>query len=189
MDAMVVGNGPSRDGLNISLFYQKLKIYGCNAVIRDYPDIDYVTYIDPGVYQEFLEIGVPKKKIIAPTYKDLHEPEDYAPTRFKNNAGVFAMSKAVEAGAKVVYCVGMDCLLNEGDFLGNIYLGTRNFDSKVAFEDQQRRRKYVDWYCETNKNIKFIFAFPNHITKFHNMYAPNIKGIKFDKLIERFINA
>lgn len=188
MTAVLIGNGPSREGFDLNIFTGKAVTYGCNAVYRDYPDVDYVVYIDGGIATELQRQKFPPAKILAPTMKETFEPEEYNRfARFKNNAGALAINKACQnTHHDTVYLLGFDTVLAEGDFLGNIYLDTENYPTKVAFEDQIRRKSYIDWTCAKYPNTKFVFCFPDEVKKFQHMNAPNIVGLNFTKLKERF---
>lgn len=184
---MVVGNGPSREGLDLNKFIGKLPVIGCNALARDYPDVDYIAYMDPGVRRELDDMGFPVKRMLIPTMKDEFEPPEYGVSRFKNNAGVFAMKNAVMMGATKVYVLGIDCMYKTDNWLKNVYSDTNNYNVEgVHVEDQIRRQKYVDWFCSVNPKVKFIFAVPDSSYGFHPIVAKNITGMTFESLEKKY---
>ena len=193
-DVVIIGNGPSRAGFDLKVFDRKdIITIGCNAVYRDFPECDFITYIDEGVEEELKKAGWVETKTIRPSDEDLFEPADYNPPyRFKNNAGALAMQKAaegIEPAPKTIYLLGMDCVIAEGDFLGNVYLGTENFPTKVDFQDQMRRWKYIDWICSQYPAIKFVFCVPDEVNRFQPLESKNVAGMKFSTLYERFDRA
>lgn len=192
-NCVIIGNGPSREGFDLTVFVRKAITIGCNAVYRDFPECNFITYIDEGVEEELRDNGWVESKTMRPSEDDLYEPAHYNPPyRFKNNAGALAITKAmstIDPRPSTVYLFGMDCILTEGDFLGNVYLGTKNFDSKVAFEDQMRRVKYIDWLCSQYPATKFVFCVPDDTKGFHQMQSTNVVGMTFSKVKERFENA
>lgn len=183
MTAVVICNGPSRKGFDLSLFKDKATTIGCNVVYREH-ECDYYACIDPGVLEELHE-NVDKDKIIFAEGEAQFEPAHKPGGRAKNNAGVFAMEQAVKMGKKTVYVLGMDCIVAEGDFLGNVYLNSRNFPDKVSFDDQRRRLFYVDWFCSQYPTTKFIFCFPDEIKRYNRIEAKNVAGLTFSKLKEK----
>ena len=191
---VVIGNGPSRQGFDLNIFTGKAVTVGCNAIYRDYPEVDYVTWIDEGVAEELQTAGWAPTKCMPPSEDDLYEPAEYNPPyRFKNNAGALAIQKVMKNKPDInnepVYLLGLDCFLAEGDFLGNIYLGTPNFPSKVSFDDQMRRVKYIDWLCGQYPAQKFVVCVPDETKLFQAIESPNIVGLPFSKVQERFNNA
>jgi hypothetical protein len=191
---VIIGNGPSREGFDLSIFIDKATTIGCNAVYRDFPDVDWIAFIDEGVADELKRVGWAPSKTILPSQDELYEPAEYNPPyRFKNNAGALAITKTMQqkpaANREPVYLIGIDCFLAEGDFLGNVYLGTENFDSKVSFEDQMRRVKYIDWLCGQYPHQKFVICVPDETKLFQEVQSPNIVGLPFSKVKERFTDA
>ena len=87
------------------------------------------------------------------------------------------------------YLIGIDCFLAEGDILGNVYLGAENFDSKGSFDDQLRGVKYIDWLCGQYPAQKFIICVPDDTKLFQEVRSPNIVGLPFSKVQERFKDA
>lgn len=46
--AIVLGNGASRELINVDALPPTAAVIGCNAIVRDYATIDYVVAVDPG---------------------------------------------------------------------------------------------------------------------------------------------
>ena len=183
--AAIICNGPSRENLDLKIF-DNITTFGCNAVYRDYA-VNYHVCIDYPVYEELIQ-ALPSKEhdnIIIANEEEQFEPANKPGVRAKNNAGVFALDQAVSRGYNNIIVVGMDCIVAEGDSLGNIYLGSKNFPDKVSFDDQRRRLFYLDWFCQQHPNVKFTFSFPDEIKKYNRIEAKNVVGLTFSKLKEK----
>lgn len=183
--AFVICNGPSRSSFELELLRGQDKVFGCNIAVLEFDGITKSVVIDKPVYDELVESGIDKNTIIVAQGEEQFEPANKPGPRAKNNAGVYALHQAVAAGAEIIYILGMDCILAEGDFLGNVYLGKKNFPAKVSFEDQRRRLFYLDWFCQQHPKVKFVFCFPDNATKFNRVEARNVVGMKFSILKER----
>ena len=58
-----IGNGESRKDFPLEQLKSYGKIYGCNAIYRDYPDlIDVLTAVDNGIIHEIYHSGIAMKK-------------------------------------------------------------------------------------------------------------------------------
>lgn len=181
---ILVCNGPSRKDFDLNQLDDH-NVYGCNIAALEYANVSRSIVIDQPVVDQLVAGGVDRETIILAEGEQQFEPEGKPGGRYKNNAGVFGLQQMIKHGSKKIYVLGMDCLLAEGDFLGNVYLGKENFASKVAFDDQRRRLAYVDWFCQQNPDIKFVFCFPDQTKRFNKMEARNAVGLPFSKLKER----
>ena len=57
-----IGNGESRIGIDLNKYKQFGKIYGCNAIYRDYPNLcDVLTGVDHGIVHEIYHAGMAQK--------------------------------------------------------------------------------------------------------------------------------
>jgi hypothetical protein len=57
-----IGNGESRKDFDLNILKGKGKVYGCNAIYRDYPDvIDVLTAVDNGIIHEIYHSGYSMK--------------------------------------------------------------------------------------------------------------------------------
>jgi len=57
-----IGNGESRIGIDLNKYKQFGKIYGCNAIYRDYPNLcDVLTGVDHGIVHEMYHAGMAQK--------------------------------------------------------------------------------------------------------------------------------
>lgn len=186
-DAFIICNGPSRSSFNLEELRGLPNIYGCNIVALEFDGVHHSVVIDQPVVDELVAKGVDRDTIILAEGEDQFELPGKPGGRYKNNAGVFALDQAVKKGATRIYVFGMDCILAEGDFLGNVYLGQENFPVKVSFDDQRRRLFYLDWFCKQHPKVKFVFCVPDNVKKFNRIEAKNVVGLTFSKFIERLI--
>jgi hypothetical protein len=182
MDILVC-NGPSRAEFDLSML-DGHNVYGCNIVALE-ANVSRSIVIDPPVMEELVENGIDMDTIILAEGEAQYEPEGKPGPRFKNNAGVFGLEQMVKHGSKKIYVLGMDCILYEGDVLGNIYHGKKNFPAKVSFEDQQRRMFYLEWFVQQHPEVKFVFVVPDGTTKIHPMRSNNVAGLHYNKFKER----
>ncbi len=183
---ILVCNGPSRKDFDLKKI-EDHNVYGCNIVALEM-DVTRSVVIDPPVKEQLVENGISEETILLAEGDDQFEPEGKPGGRYKNNAGVFGLQQMVRHGCKKIYVLGMDCILEEGDFLGNVYLGKENFPAKVSFDDQKRRAFYLEWFCQQHPDVRFVFVVPDDTTKLHPIKSNNVSGLHYSKFEER-INA
>lgn len=181
---ILVCNGPSRQDFDLNGL-DGHNVYGCNIVALEYSNVNHSIVIDFPVATQLIDGGVDKDTIIVAEGEDQYEPEGKPGGRYKNNAGVYGLRKMVEHGCKKIYVLGMDCILEEGDFLGNVYLGKENFPAKVSFDDQKRRLFYLDWFCAQHPGVKFVMVVPDNTKRLARLQSKNIVGITYSKFKER----
>ena len=96
-----IGNGESRIGIDLNKYKEFGKIYGCNAIYRDYPNLcDVLTGVDHGMIHEIYHAGMAQKipcyfrgwtKVPAHTYDDV----------IKGGLPQAELDKAIKQGAVV----------------------------------------------------------------------------------------
>ena len=90
-----IGNGESRKHLDLETLRPHGKIYGCNALYRDFkPDYilpDYLVAIDPLLIEEIKDSDFPQDRFIEPPFAEQFEPAECNPGRPRSNAGMNAM--------------------------------------------------------------------------------------------------
>jgi len=182
MDVLVC-NGPSRQGFDLKRL-EGHNVYGCNIVALEF-NVARSIVIDHPVKDELVENGIDEDTIILAEGEDQYEPAEKPGPRYKNNAGVFGLRKMVEHGCKKIYILGMDCMLEDGDFLGNVYFGKKNFPAKVSFDDQKRRLSYLDWFCSQHPNVKFVIVIPDDAKRFATVRSKNLVGLRYSSFEER----
>ena len=93
--AFIIGNGKSREGFDLNSLRPFGKIYGCNALYRDF-EPDYLVAIDDTITEEIRASSFPKEKFIYPSFEEQFESPEFNPfTRLRSNAGMNAMIEAL----------------------------------------------------------------------------------------------
>jgi hypothetical protein len=122
--AFVLGNGVSRLQVDIHLFKNYGKVYGCNALYREFtPDVLVAT--DRPIATEIQNSGYAKKNVFY-TRRPLdglgakRVPDPY----FGYSSGPLATAIAAQDGHKKIYMLGFDMGPTEHKQFNNIYAGT-----------------------------------------------------------------
>lgn len=122
--AFVLGNGVSRKGLNLNQLQSYGKIYGCNALYREFtPDVLVAT--DRPIATVIQESGYSQKNQFY-TRRPIdglggHKvPQPY----FGYSSGPIAVSIAAQQGNKKVYLLGFDMGPVDNNRFNNVYAGT-----------------------------------------------------------------
>jgi hypothetical protein len=162
--AFIIGNGPSRKEIDLNTLVGLAPTYGCNAIYRDFPKVDYLIAMDDGIVQEIKEnftSSHPGQVIVPTDYRKWESPE-YSPVIRRANAGMLAMEEAIERGAKVLYCIGFDFMLEGAESTGNVYEGTQNYgpETHASELDNVFRMRYLSWFINKHDKVKFVFVFP-----------------------------
>ena len=161
--ACVIGNGPSRLGLDLTMVGHKMATYGCNALYRDYIP-HYLISMDWHIVEEILENKI--------NYKTNFYTQDSAqfnqmpldkkkhinwlkPMNKRLDSGNSALEIALENKYETIYMIGFD--YNTDDKLPNVYHGTQNYAKNslvpaaesMAREWQNRLRNLIKLYPNT----------------------------------------
>jgi len=175
----VLGNGRSRLGLDLDSLKSAGKVFGCNALYRDFsPDILFAT--DPGISKEIEESG----------YPNTNEFFTRSPGHFnskkilKNNgysSGPVAVTHAAMCNALNIYLIGFD-LVGIDDKHNNVYSNTNNY-----LNDSSNATFFGNWVNQIYSIAK-EFAIPNFIRVGNdNQYKPekwNLSNIKYQTIDE-----
>lgn len=154
--AFVLGNGRSRLEIELEKLRSQGKIYGCNALYRDFsPDILVAT--DPGISSEIEASGYPEKHEFYTRKPGIESYSKKIQLNFGFSSGPIAVSYAAEHGHRLIYLLGFD-LRGIGGRFNNVYADTVNYKTSDAKEtywgnwenqlvtimrDQYPDRKYV----------------------------------------------
>ena len=98
--AFIIGNGKSRKGFDLNILRPYGKIYGCNALYREF-DPDYLIAIDEGMIDEIRsQLSFPLERFIEPDFYEKFEPVALHPKGNvpRSNAGMNAMLEAIRHG-------------------------------------------------------------------------------------------
>lgn len=150
MRSFVLGNGRSRNVLRIGELRPYGKIYGCNALYREF-EPDFLIAVDPKMILEINKSG----------YQNNHEVWTNPNSRyrqFKNfkffspvlgwSSGPTALNMAVQHGANEIYIFGFDYEGQQGLF-NNVYADTPNYKKST-----DTATYYGNWIRQTETIIK-----------------------------------
>jgi hypothetical protein len=187
--SFVLGNGTSRAGVNLNTLRLNGKIYGCNALYREF-DPDYLISVDQKMVLEIQESNYQKthsvwtnvgKEVI---YDDGF---NYFDPPLKWSSGSCALHLASSHNPSKIFILGFDFLGNKGKF-NNVYSDTRNYKSSKEMETYYGNwLKQVRHVITTNPSITYY-----RVISDENPYIPewdliNLHHIvynEFYKLIE-----
>ena len=151
--AFVIGNGTSRESLDLEKLKSFGKIYACNAVYREF-EPDYLVAVDTKMIIEINKYG----------YQHNHEVwtnPNKAYTRFKNfnyfhpskgwSSGPTALWLSSQHGYPVTYILGFDYKGIGDNFskVNNIYADTQNYKNS-----SEGATFYGNWMRQTTQVIK-----------------------------------
>ena len=150
--AFVLGNGTSRQIFNCESLKKYGKVYGCNAIYRDFLP-DYLVAVDPKMIYELNEKGVQHQ---VPTYTNFNQ-------RYKEFQGfnILQPSKGWSSGPTAlwlasthrydeIYILGFDYVgLQGGKYVNNLYAGTHNYKQTNA-----PATFYGNWLRQTEQVLK-----------------------------------
>lgn len=181
--AFVVGNGISRNEVDLNKMVGKAPIYGCNALYRDFDKWDYLVSIDQGMVQEVRKAeGAYGTGVIIVPPEDMHyEPIEYSPHRRRNNAGMLAMDTAIKRGFNILYLLGIDFVLKGDIATDNVYKGTENYgpETHATQDDNYHRIRYLEWFARKHSDVKFVFVIPDTVPM-RVIEASNVVGMKME---------
>ena len=185
MKAFIIGNGLSREGFNLESLRGKGTIFGCNALYRDFTP-DYLVAIDDGIISEInhaIDTGtceVPQSNFIVPAWNECFEET----TGNRSNAGMNAMLEAIKMGAKEVYCLGFDFLIDAEISVANIYDSTPCYgpETRANRRDNVNRAAYMEYVALENRDVLFTFVFPRteEQLKLLTVSCDNVQGMFYD---------
>ena len=162
--SIIIGNGRSRENIELQSLVGQGTIFGCNALYRSFDGWDYLVAIDDEMIAEIqtTEKMLPGKLLI-PIEDERWESAEYSQHRRRSNAGMNAMLEAIRRDSDILYCLGFDFLLKGDQSTSNVFEGTSNYgpNRRANLADNYWRLKYLDWFCCQHQEVKFIFVFPN----------------------------
>lgn len=177
--AFVLGNGRSRLGLNLNSLKTAGKVFGCNALYRDFnPDV--LVSTDPGITKEIEHSGYPENNVFY-TRKPGHPDSK----RIIENSGYSSGPIATEFAAKEqflnIYLIGFD-LVGINNKHNNVYSDTQNYK-----ESNSGSTYYGNWVNQIYSIVK-EYTIPNFIRVGNDMqYKPakwNLPNIKYQTIDE-----
>ena len=162
MIAFVIGNGMSREGISLEALATHGKVFGCNAIYRDFEPYVLVS-VDKGITLEISKAKIPETithyarnpqhaKSIRLDQKKHHSRSASGP--------VATQLAAIERDIKKVYLVGVDLNSPDGK-VNNIYSGTENYRAKSgpAVKWHKWEKQYLEVFKQ-NPGIEFYRIIP-----------------------------
>ena len=174
---IVVGNGTSRQPIDLKSLLKLGVVYGCNAQYREY-DPHYLIAVDVKMVNEIISAGYhkthqvwtnPNKGILAKQNINFFNPHKGW------SSGPTALWFAASQGHKEIYILGFDYQGTDGKF-NNIYADTFNYKKST-----DSATYFGNWLSQTEKVIKEF----NKI-KFYRVIENN--GFIPDRLISGYNN-
>lgn len=152
MTAFVLGNGTSRSEIDLHQLKQHGKIYGCNALYREF-DCDYLVAVDVKMINEINSKGYQNDHVVWTNfnraYKD-YENFNYFDKSKGWSSGPTALWLASQHDYRDIYILGFDYQgLNNGKLLNNIYADTKNYK-----KSNETATFYGNWLRQTEETIK-----------------------------------
>lgn len=148
--AFVLGNGVSRNCINLDMIKSHGVIYGCNALYRECQP-DYIVAVDTKMILEIVKSGYHLKNSVWTNYNKSYSK--YTGLNFFQpskgwSSGPTALNMASENKYKTIYILGFD-YIGVGDRVNNIYAGTTNY-KKI----DERATYHGNWLRQTQIVIK-----------------------------------
>ena len=161
----VIGNGVSRQPIDLEKCKQLGTTIGCNAIVRDFaPHI--ISAADSSMV-EHTKSMFNGKIYTRPEWNTRYEVAEYPPLPYEGhtrpdnpwhwNSGPHAINIACTKNPDVCYLLGIDLTQNKEP--NNVYMNTEGYDNKVV------NPKY--WHYQINKliecyaHVNFIWIVPN----------------------------
>lgn len=173
--AFVLGNGKSREPLNLHSLKLKGKIYGCNALYREFKP-DYLIAVDHKMVMEISEAGY---QLSNSTWTNRRRSTDNIPgmNYFEKNlgwsSGPTALKMASSHGYDEIYLIGFD-FKSSDNFVNNLYAGTKNYK-----KEKDTATYFGNWLKQVNSCIKHnqSIRYIRMITEEHDYIPEDFKNL------------
>jgi hypothetical protein len=182
--AIIVGNGKSREQVELGNLVGNGVIYGCNALYRDFDGYDYLVAIDDRMINEIMTT---EKRLTGQAIFPPEEERYEETTGRRGNAGMCAMREAIRRGADTLYCLGFDFILAGADSVLNVFGGTKNYEPHTQeglMEAGFHRLQYLEWFAMQYPDVKFVFVIPDD-GQVKPIDAQNIVGMRMSTFLEK----
>ena len=122
--AFIIGNGPSRESVDLSQLRKYGKIFGCNALYRTFTP-DYLVLVDKGMSYEVFANKVHERCEVWAT-ETIGQMQPFKSSKhIRSSSGASALHIAAHKGYKNIYLLGMDFWVCP--VYHNLYSGTPNY--------------------------------------------------------------
>jgi len=188
--AFVLGNGISRQNVDLSMLKQRGQIYGCNALFREFtPDVLVAT--DRPIAEHIQHKGYAKTNRFH-TRRPIDGlgaravPHEY----FGYSSGPIAVSLAALDGHRRIYMLGFDMGPGPENKINNLYAGTefyKRVDAPPTFTGNWI--KQITKITQDQRNIKFIRVVGPTTAKIAELeFLPNFSHLDLATFIDRINN-
>lgn len=191
--AFVLGNGVSRKPIDPASLKPHGKIYGCNALYREFIP-DHLIAVDTKMIKEIVATGFHLKNRVW-TNPNRYTREIGNLNLFNPNlgwsSGPSALNLASEHNNKTIYILGFDYegIGNKKELVNNVYAGTFNYKNI-----NERATYFGNWTRQTsicikkNPRIKYIRVIENSLSFVPDVLIglPNLTHITVENFIKRF---
>lgn len=186
--AFVLGNGTSRSTIDLNQLHIYGKIYGCNALYREFTP-DYLVAVDVKMVLEINESGYQHKHPVwtnpNKSYSKINNLNYFNPSKGWSS-GPTALWLASQHNYKKIFILGFDYKgLNEGKTVNNIYADTKNYKKST-----ESATYYGNWLRQTtsilkeNSKIHYYRVItpdiwvPQELNKFNNLSTIFVEDFK-----------
>ena len=158
--AFVLGNGRSRQALDLSQLKETGTVYGCNALYREFSPHVLVS-TDPGISEEIQNSGYAKTHVHYTRKPIPGKGSRKIDINFGFSSGPIALSYAAQSSAERIYLAGFDLVGINGK-VNNIYA-----DTPYYRKTQDKETFYGNWVNQiqgvirTNPTKRFIRILPD----------------------------
>jgi len=189
--AIVLGNGSSRVSLYPDLFailkhHSTMKLYGCNAIMRDFTP-DFVVASD-AMMDEFVQQGYYDQTVVYGTAKmiETHPGKFYHIPQNPNwNTGAMAVYLACFDGARTVYLMGHDLFSQEHNYQSNVYAGTSGYPETYDLTTEGYFEHSMLMVMQTYDDVDFVRVAPSNTQYMPESwkYLLNLRQIDFREFV------
>jgi hypothetical protein len=188
--SFVLGNGRSRETIDLNALRQCGKIYGCNAIYREFTP-DYLIAVDPKMVYEIQETGYHRHyevwTNINRNYGYEHGLKYFKP-QLGWSSGPSALHLAASHTPNEIFILGFDFTGIDGKF-NNMYANTRNYNSSESMEIYWGNwEKQTEIVVKKNPHIRFyrVVVDDFYDPGWNYLNYKNIKIEEFSKHINTF---
>ena len=188
--AFVLGNGISRQGISLEALARCGKIYGCNALYREYtPDV--LVSTDRPIAEHIQQSGYSSKHRFytrrpLPDLGAIAVPKPY----FGFSSGPIATALAAMDGHRHIYLLGFDMAPTPDNTINNIYAGTEFYKPVTAtptFTGNWIRQ--LTQIMQEHRQTRFLRVrgpTTGHITQFESVL--NLQHVDLPTFLDRINN-
>ena len=185
--AFVIGNGTSREPIALPSLKPFGKIYGCNALYRDFIP-DYLVAVDTKMVLELNKAGV-QHQVETWTnpnraYSEMHGFNFFQPSKGWSSGPTALWLASDMTDYDTIYIIGFD-FEGAGQLVNNIYAGTQNYKApteKATYFGNWLKQTVIT--CQNNPQKRYIrvlgesFFTPPELTKLDNVENIHVRDFK-----------